>query len=288
MDVRAPLSCVACSLHTCAGSSIRAHFDCASLQGGPDACTVMLGTSAPTLVTWWPEGHRSLRSLPDARGSSDAPDGRQGMKENRWCHPQEGRAGPGVDERFVLVCCMGTPIYEDIASKIAKNVFQMECLHVNMSGFARWLFKQERGCLVHPRSILVSGFREAKPCMSALRAAYSGDASGLRPDAQRPQLAAPLGQADVGNGGPLRTAVGTFVIMLDSPARQWDRAMSWLTSGKDFVPGLDVFIVDSTVRLRETLNTLVSNGEGTRLRAWQSEVVVGTLPHVQQRIHLSF
>ncbi|CAK0897410.1 unnamed protein product [Prorocentrum cordatum] len=119
--------------------------------------------------------------------------------------------------------------------------------------FARWLFAQPRGT-VTPSSILVTGWREAKPCMAAIRAARTGETGNLRKDGRRPRLPAATPDRGALNG----VAVGAMVIMVQKPAQE-SRARTWL-SGEDasspLDPALRVGVVVGTRQLEATLSCL--------------------------------
>jgi len=203
--------------------------------------------------------------VPEARGSpsgvmvSEEPRDVQGMSE------LDERAQPETvnfadDERLILLCCISAPILEDFLPDAAMNFrYERFVNFKNTAAFVRWLFDQERGCAVRPSSILVTGFREAQPCMAALSAAHSGDTSNLRPDAWRPELRSPLTHSSSASQGPLRIAVAAIVVYLDSPERQQDRAMVWFSGTKDLMPSLDVCIVQSEAQLAQALEALVSS-----------------------------
>mmetsp|Transcript_122977 Transcript_122977/g.309486 ORF Transcript_122977/g.309486 Transcript_122977/m.309486 type:complete len:323 (-) Transcript_122977:221-1189(-) len=129
--------------------------------------------------------------------------------------------------------------------------------------FSRWLFQQRRGA-VTPWSVLVVGWREAKPCMLAIRAALSGDSSQLRPDARRAQLRAPAGIAcgarsgggqwadgdRGGRGHPISIAVGTMIVALDK-LQQEPRVLSWIRFELSSLHGFRLFVTSDIQRVVE-------------------------------------
>lgn len=94
--------------------------------------------------------------------------------------------------------------------------------------FTRWLFQQRRG-EVSPWAVLVAGWREAKPCLLAIRAARSGDSNSLRPDARRPQLRTAAGfmPRHRSEDGGLSIAVGKMVVLMEKP-QQESRIEAWI------------------------------------------------------------
>merc|ERR1719158_122167 len=85
---------------------------------------------------------------------------------------------------LMLLWCRTTTAdtHEGLGSVLEQNFRHKRMLHfVTPVKFTRWLFEQPRG-RVHPWSVLVAGWREAKPCMNAIYAARTGDTSQLRPD----------------------------------------------------------------------------------------------------------
>mmetsp|Transcript_22966 Transcript_22966/g.34432 ORF Transcript_22966/g.34432 Transcript_22966/m.34432 type:complete len:242 (+) Transcript_22966:71-796(+) len=113
--------------------------------------------------------------------------------------------------------------------------------------FARWLFGQHDGGM--PDTILVTGWREAKPCAAAVLAVRSGHVEHLRPDAKRPQLAV----RDGGKGGMdafggIRTnvAIGMVVVVPSRESatvlkRQRAQAAEWAT--REDTDGLSLQVV---------------------------------------------
>jgi len=265
-------------------------------QQNPFDCTNPLEKSTPRQAAWWCETRCPPRRMSEVNTPlMKEAEGVLRMDESHRNHRLHAHLGDGhmqpqnmaFDTKFNLLWCMVALPNEDIAPNIAKNFRNGELVHLDTVNFTRWLFKQHRGCNVRPSSLLVAGFREAKPCMAALWATYSGDTSALRPDGRRAMLSPPLGGWFDEMGEPPRIAVAALVVVLDSPARQAGRTMTWLTSTKDLVPGLVIYVVDSMEQLGQTLEALAGGQQENRVQALCVGVTHGCHPQVQ-RIRLSF
>lgn len=86
--------------------------------------------------------------------------------------------------------------------------------------FTRWLFNEASAHTPTPPAVLVVGWREAKPCISAIEAVFTGNTFRLRPDAQRPSL------PNCAPGARRRVAVAT-VVVLPLNEKQICRSHSW-------------------------------------------------------------
>eukprot|EP00930_Biecheleria_cincta_P027279 TRINITY_DN19160_c0_g1_i1.p1 TRINITY_DN19160_c0_g1~~TRINITY_DN19160_c0_g1_i1.p1 ORF type:complete len:311 (+),score=47.00 TRINITY_DN19160_c0_g1_i1:126-1058(+) len=125
-----------------------------------------------------------------------------------WC---EGNAQNRIDETQAL------------AERYDRNEFRYFRSPVN---FTRWLF--EAGVsTAEPRAVVVLGWRELKPCCLAINAAITGNFSGLRFDAKRPQLRRLTGPQD--DGGSLRSAIRAIVILSESD-NQAERVNEYIQS----------------------------------------------------------
>lgn len=127
-----------------------------------------------------------------------------------WCQAEAEPAG--YNELLGRLLAVGIPV----ASWLVFD---------DSTKFCRWLFKQPRGA-VPSDSVLVSGWRETKPCAMALRAARSGDVSALRPDARRSLLLSPVVST---NGDPRVHLVVDSVVVSTSSVEQRDKAQSWIS-----------------------------------------------------------
>lgn len=142
-----------------------------------------------------------------------------------------------------LVWCEGSP---------EKRADQMEALAVDHllprhfaspSSFTRWYFDQSRpGQVAKLGTVLVVGWREAKPCAAAIRAAMTGNMEGLRSDCKRPQVS-------------LKTkSLVRVMIVLAENQKQAKKAREWIKSES---------LLGKTIEFRVVLNTDL----GSELRA---------------------
>lgn len=100
-----------------------------------------------------------------------------------------------------------------------------KCLHFQSHvHFARWLFKQRRGA-VTPWAILITSWREAKPCAIAIAAARTGCCNGLRLDDRRPPLRNCLGAIEPEQLA--NVAVSCMIVML-SDGQCTPKAANWV------------------------------------------------------------
>jgi hypothetical protein len=116
--------------------------------------------------------------------------------------------------------------------------------------FTRWLFGQPRGT-ANLQSVLVTGWRESKPCAMALVAARLGDANQLRPDSRRPDLM-PVYPPLIANE-EAEIVIKTLVIVTQTPD-QAARAPKWAKQ-KDMM-SLDIRLVRDIEALRALLPRL--------------------------------
>jgi len=173
----------------------------------------------------------------------------------------------GDQGKQVLLVCMDAVSNLDRMQELSQDYRHKKYFHFqNAVKFTRWLFEQHRGTL-RPWSILVAGWREAKPCMVALEAAFHGDISKVRPDARRAALRKPTGGKSA-DRKPVKIAVAAMVIVLEAPDQQLERAQSWVASVQGLIPSLDIRVVcDSGVELSETLADLRSEHPAPRAEA---------------------
>lgn len=144
-------------------------------------------------------------------------------------------AAPG--KRPMLLWCTANTREQSSVQTLACDFRHERYLHFQTAmKFTRWLFQQHRGRL-QPWSVLVVRWREAKPAMSALLAARSGETSLLRPDDRRPPLRpATGGEASGGSKAwGVRIAVSHMVVTLESPAQE-ARAWDWVHAMQKEMP----------------------------------------------------
>mmetsp|Transcript_2609 Transcript_2609/g.6086 ORF Transcript_2609/g.6086 Transcript_2609/m.6086 type:complete len:229 (+) Transcript_2609:73-759(+) len=115
--------------------------------------------------------------------------------------------------------------------------------------FTRWLFSQERGDVV-PWCVLLTGWREARPCAAAISAVRSGKSGNLRIDAKRPTLREPRG----GDTSRIGTAVAAMIVSV-SRGRQEQVASEWAPEGSAMA-GLPLQIANSDGQVAQHLATL--------------------------------
>mmetsp|Transcript_44647 Transcript_44647/g.143024 ORF Transcript_44647/g.143024 Transcript_44647/m.143024 type:complete len:444 (+) Transcript_44647:111-1442(+) len=111
--------------------------------------------------------------------------------------------------------------------------------------FSRWLFEQPRGNIM-PSAVLVSGWRETKPCAMAIRAARSGEVGQLRPDARRPDLR----QLSGSEGFEVQVAVHTMIITLRTPDQR-DRILSWVEQEGNPMTNMKIEVACDAESLRQ-------------------------------------
>lgn len=173
-------------------------------------------------------------------------------------HASEKLAPVAATKRPMLLWCTANTQDQAIMQTLGRDFRHQRYLHFQTSvKFTRWLFEQQRGRL-QPWSVLVVGWREAKPSMSALLAARSGDTSLLRPDDRRPPLRSPTGGQCVVK--PARIAVSHMVVTLESPSQQ-ARALAWVKSTQTFMPELNMSVVCGNTDLKKVL-TAILNEQG--------------------------
>lgn len=166
---------------------------------------------------------------------------------------------PRHDDRPMLLWCMLQQVGRSPAAEaLERRVRHQRILHFPTPvKFTRWLFQQRRGD-ISPWAVLAVGWREAKPCMVAIRAAISGDEASLRPDARRPELR-PTPASGSGRGGEgarlgyAGIAVGAMVIMAERPEQE-RRALAWAEAEEGREPRLQVSVARDFERLQATLD----------------------------------
>lgn len=115
-----------------------------------------------------------------------------------WCSRSTRKWGDDSEQRSELLSGLR---YE--ACGLRSSTFP------SATQFSRWLFAQERGPDVVPWSVLIVGWREAKPCVKAIDAAATGKDGNLREDSRRILRRASEGPGDV------RVAVGMVIILAE-------------------------------------------------------------------------
>lgn len=143
--------------------------------------------------------------------------------------------------------------------------------------FTRWLFEQPRGA-VTPWATLVVGWREAKPCVSAIEAAVGGDTSKLRQDLKRPLLQDPHVES-IGNlVKAMGVAVGAMIIKPEK-AQQHSRALKWAwqqMKSQDLPPGFRIDVANDDAHLAYLLDSVHSSRGTTSTKAELSDVGYST------------
>eukprot|EP00933_Yihiella_yeosuensis_P040832 TRINITY_DN35239_c0_g1_i2.p1 TRINITY_DN35239_c0_g1~~TRINITY_DN35239_c0_g1_i2.p1 ORF type:complete len:251 (+),score=51.64 TRINITY_DN35239_c0_g1_i2:266-1018(+) len=154
----------------------------------------------------------------------------------------------------MLLWCEADPSqHAESIEALAQNFRHQRFLYFQTPvKLTRWLFEQRRGH-VTPWSVLVVGWREAKPCASAIAAAKSGCTERLRPDARRPQLRHLTGTHQA--APVVNTAVSTMVVILEKVSQE-TRAKQWaLGDGKDC--GIKIHVVHSAQQLFSLVGDLL-------------------------------
>jgi len=117
-----------------------------------------------------------------------------------------------------------------------------EPLHFSGSvHFTRWLFAQRRGA-VTPWAILVTSWREAKPCALAIAAVRTGRCEGLRLDERRPPLRKCTGT--VVPGQPVNVAVSGMIVMLAAKERTL-KAADWINYQASHTTKLPTYVTSA-------------------------------------------
>jgi len=182
-------------------------------------------------------------------------------------------AGNGESQKQALLVCIETVKDMDGVQELAKDFRHEKFFYFRTAvKFTRWLFKQHRG-LVSPWSLLIVGWRECKPCMAALEAAFSADMSKVRPDAKRSALKQLLG-GQASERRPVRIAVATMVVLLDTPS-QHERAQTWANQVEGAIPDLKIVIAESLAEISQKF------GSGQQQEQQQQSVALpvdGMLP----------
>jgi len=147
-----------------------------------------------------------------------------------------------VPEYDVILCGAGESIF---AEMLLQQVSEGRILHFkNEVELTRWLFKRPRGLTW--AKLLVTGFREAKPCMDAIMALRSGDVSKLRKDPKRVEL------SEAEPGVEISAAFAEMAIVVAS-GEQRRRAWQWLSKG-ELDPDVRACIVVGSEQLRHNHN----------------------------------
>mmetsp|Transcript_41887 Transcript_41887/g.112958 ORF Transcript_41887/g.112958 Transcript_41887/m.112958 type:complete len:329 (-) Transcript_41887:84-1070(-) len=172
-----------------------------------------------------------------------------------------GSTAPLVQEPMIIVC-QSSPASLDTVPVVKRLIGHDNVEHFSTwVEFMRWLFSQPRGNVV-PWVTLITGWREAKPCVAAISAAVSGDADHIRPDARRPDLQEPHGQGgQAAFAGTVKVAIANMIIVPSSEqtpsvqARQKAKAKTWARSEELVNIGLQVTVADNEAHLATLLPT---------------------------------
>jgi len=166
---------------------------------------------------------------------------------------------PGSGVPMVLWCEGSASGRVEHIKSLADRFYRSEFRHFTSPvNFTRWLFEQGVST-AEPWAVLVVGWREAKPCTLAIRAAVTGNTSGLRYDAKCPPLKFPAGPLP--EGARLTTAVKAIIVIPDSET-QADRAEEWAhTEARNCRAGLHVaYNLSSLIDLMDQLLLPSSRG----------------------------
>ena len=192
--------------------------------------------NSPTIVRTLPSGPVGL-----AQDDSDGP--ALGPLE----HPRFDASTQGPDQW--LFCIGSDAAAESVAQSFRNDGFIVGECFGNPQDFTRWLVAQPRGD-VSPWGVLVTHWRDAKPCAMAIQAARTGDVSNLRLDAGRSRLV-PVSGTSGGGGRKVNVAIKTMYIL--SQDRMDLRHPEWaMTRG---MMDLDIRVVGDLENLRIELRT---------------------------------
>lgn len=172
--------------------------------------------------------------------------------------PRVAMAEPGAP---MVLWCEAKPtrqqeVMEALAAHYGAARPQLVYLETT-SRFTRWLFEQPRG-EVTPWALLVCGWREAKPCATAIAAARTGDVSQLRPDARRPQLPPVTGSPEDGAVG---VALQSMLVVLEK-AKEEARVVMWAEDSGRATAGLDIHVAGDACPVREVMARM--NGDARK------------------------
>lgn len=113
------------------------------------------------------------------------------------------------------------------------------------SSFTRWYFEQSLGQVPKMGSVLVVGWREAKPCGAAIKAAMTGNMEGLRNDCTRPQLSQQL-----------QGLVKMMIVLVDSP-KQAKKVSEWIKSDAFLSETMQFRVIVNAVDLGKVLRQII-------------------------------
>mmetsp|Transcript_59374 Transcript_59374/g.143333 ORF Transcript_59374/g.143333 Transcript_59374/m.143333 type:complete len:295 (+) Transcript_59374:64-948(+) len=152
--------------------------------------------------------------------------------------------------------------------------------------FMRWFFGWYRdgGRAI---SILVTGWREAKPCAAAIHAIRTGCVDHLRPDAKRPQLTAcdgSKGGTDAIGDTTANVAIGHMMVVIlphgqstELMERQEKKAAKWAASDDASGLNVDIVLTKDTTKLASALNASMRR-TGTKASVGLTAADPGTIP----------
>jgi len=118
--------------------------------------------------------------------------------------------------------------------------------------FTRWLFEQPRGEVV-PWALLITGWREAKPCAMAINAVRSGDTSQLRPDGKRQDLQQIFGVP----GQRVETAIEAMIVVVGK-SKDEGRVVQWARDSGHKLSQLDIHVASDTCTVQDVVARLGS------------------------------
>mmetsp|Transcript_84493 Transcript_84493/g.243955 ORF Transcript_84493/g.243955 Transcript_84493/m.243955 type:complete len:329 (-) Transcript_84493:56-1042(-) len=153
----------------------------------------------------------------------------------------------------LVIWCEAKPTnQEEVMSALSSHYCTQhrQVVHFNTPArFTHWLFEQARGDIL-PWALLVTGWREAKPCAMAIGACRSGDVSKLRPDARRPQL-----QPILGSPEHVQTAIESIVIVLEKSKDETPVA-NWAKEGGYAIAQLDIYVAGGVSTIHDVMARL--------------------------------
>lgn len=142
-----------------------------------------------------------------------------------------------------LIWCEGNPDKRKEQMQACASQLSLSPRHFGSpSSFTRWYFEQTGpGQVAKLGPVLVVGWREAKPCGAAIKAALTGNMEGLRNDCKRPQLSQQV------------RAVRVMIILAESSTqgrkvRDWIKSEDFLSKIMQFRVIVDVDNLGSVLR----------------------------------------
>jgi len=157
-----------------------------------------------------------------------------------------------------VIVCQETSASEKLQPVMRKLGYRDIVYFSSAQVLARWLINRHHDGDI----ILVTGWREAKPCAAAIRAVRSGHVERLRPDAKMPHLTVREGNKggmDAVAGSNASDAIGRMVVVVPNGQnpemlkRQRAKAAKWATSEDARGLLFDVTVTTGTAYLASAL-----------------------------------